>query len=56
MKIYKVMASRVDYLYAFVEAENEEQAWQKADMLEDTSFEDSGYGKWEIDSVDEVTK
>ena len=39
-----------------VEAENEEQAWQKADMLEDTSFEDSGYGKWEIDSVDEVTK
>ena len=53
MKTYKVMASRVDYLYAFVEAKNEEEAWAKADLLDVTEFEDSGFGNWEIDSVDE---
>ena len=53
MKTYKVIASRVDYLCAFVEAENEEEAWAKAYFLDVTEFEDSGFGNWEIYSVDE---
>lgn len=54
MKTYKVMASMTTYVYQFIEAENDEDAWNKAHELDGSNFQDSGYGDWDIDSVDEV--
>jgi hypothetical protein len=55
MKTYKVMASFTSYVYHFIEAESDEEAWNKARELDGDLFKDSGYGSWDIDSVDEVT-
>lgn len=54
MKSYKVMAKYTTYVYEFIEAENYEEAWEKAHELDGGTFKDSGYGDWDIDSVDEV--
>jgi hypothetical protein len=53
MKTYKVLAQYVTYVYEFIEAENEEDAWEKAHALDGGTFKDSGYGVWDIYSVEE---
>jgi hypothetical protein len=56
MKTYKVHAACISYVYVLVEAEDEDQAWDKAREIDGGDFEDAGYGDWRIDSVEEVTK
>jgi hypothetical protein len=55
MKTYKVWAKQTTYLYAYVDAENEEQAWDLALEKDGSDFIDKGDGDWDINSVDEVT-
>jgi hypothetical protein len=55
MKTYKVWARNVTYLYAYVEAENYEQANDLANDLDGSTFIDKGDGDWDIYSVEEVT-
>lgn len=55
MKTYKVWARSVTYLYAYVEAENYEQANDLANDLDGSTFIDKGDGDWDIYSVEEVT-
>ncbi len=55
MKTYKVWARSVTYLYAYVEAENYEQAQEQANDLDGSTFIDKGDGDWDIHSVEEVT-
>ena len=54
MKTYKVMASLTSYVYHIIEAKNDDEAWEIARKLDGDVFEDSGYGSWDIDSVEEV--
>jgi hypothetical protein len=54
MKTYRVTAQYVTYVYEFVEAESEVEAWVKAKELDGGTFKDSGYGDWNIYSVEEV--
>lgn len=57
MKTYKVTAQNITYFYATIEAESYEQAQEIANHLDGATFEDSGYGDWEIVSVEqEATK
>lgn len=53
MKTYKVSAQYITYVYEFIEAENDEDAWNKAHELDGSNFKDSGYGDWDIYSVEE---
>jgi len=53
MKTYKVLAQYTTYVYEFIEAENDEEAWNKAHELDGGTFKDSGYGDWDIYSVEE---
>jgi hypothetical protein len=53
MKTYKVQAMYTTYVYQFIEAQNDEQAWEIARDLDGGSFKDSGYGDWDINSVEE---
>ena len=39
-----------------VEAEDEDEAWDKAREIDGGDFDDAGYGSWNIDTVEEVTK
>jgi len=55
MKTYKVWAKSVTYLYAYVEAEDDSQAWEKAKDMDGSDFIDSGHGDWDIESTEEVT-
>jgi|TARA_R110002126_G_scaffold63690_2_gene163274 hypothetical protein len=54
MKSYKVIAKYTTYVYKFIEAEDEQKAWDIAKELDGEVFTDSGYGDWDIDSVEEV--
>lgn len=57
MKIYKITASYVTYCTAFVEAENEELAYEMANEMDGGDFKQNGeLGNWEIENVIEVTK
>jgi hypothetical protein len=56
MKTYKVHAACISYVYCLVQAEDEQQAWDKAREIDGGDFDDAGYGSWIIDSVDEVAK
>ena len=56
MKTYKVTAASISYVYCLVEAEDKQQALDKAREIDGGDFEDAGYGDWRIDSVNEVTK
>ena len=56
MKTFKVIAASISYVYCLVEAEDEQQALDKAREIDGGDFEDAGYGDWRIDSVEEVTK
>ena len=55
MKTYKVWARMTSHLYAYVEADNYEQAAELANELDGSSFIDKGDGDWDIYSVEEVT-
>jgi hypothetical protein len=55
MKKYKVWAKSVTYHYAFVEAEDDEQAWDKALNMDGSEFIDSNHIDWDIYSTEEVT-
>lgn len=55
MKTYKVWARQTTYLYAYVDAENYEQAQDQANDLDGSTFIDKGDGDWDIYSVEEVT-
>jgi hypothetical protein len=54
MKSYKVIAKYTSYVETFIEAEDEQKAWDIAQELDGEVFDDAGYGSWDIDSVDEV--
>ena len=56
MKTYKVWARSVTYLYAYIEAENYEQAHELANDMDGSTFIDKGDGDWDIYSVEEQTK
>ena len=55
MKKYKVWARSTTYLYAYVEAEDYEQAQEQANELDGSTFIEKGDGDWDIYSVEEVT-
>lgn len=55
MKTYKVWARQVTYLYAYVDAEDYEQAQEQANNLDGSMFIEKGDGDWDIYSVEEVT-
>lgn len=52
MKTYKVMAQYTTYVYTFVEAESDEQAWEVAINLDGGDFKDSSLGDWDVYSVE----
>jgi len=55
-KRYKVWAKNITYFYAYIEAENDEDAMQIAEGLEGSQFTSSEHGDWEIYSTEEVSK
>jgi len=55
MKSYKVIAKYTSYVETFIEAEDEQKAWDIAKELDGEVFTDSGYGDWDIYEVYEVT-
>ena len=55
MKTYKVWARNVSHVYALIEAENHEEAWEKAKDMDGSDFIDSGHGDWDLVSTEEVT-
>ena len=52
MKKYKVTAQYTQYLYGYVEAESDEQAWELAINLDGSTFEESHFGDWDVISVE----
>lgn len=55
MKTYKVWAKQITYHYAFIEAENDEQAFDKALNMDGSEFIDGNHIDWDIESTEEVT-
>ena len=55
MKTYKVWAKNITYHYAFIEAENDEDAWDKALAMDGSEFIDGNHIDWNIYSTEEVT-
>ena len=55
MKKYKVWARMTTYLYAYVDAENYEDAQQQAHSLDGATFKEND-NDWDIYSVEEETK
>ncbi len=54
MKMYKVTASYVSYCHAYVQAENEDEAYQIAKEMDGGDFEPDHYGgDWTIEGVHE---
>lgn len=53
MNTYKVWVTQKTNLYAYVEAENQEQAWDLAYEKDGSDFIAIGDGHWEIYSVEE---
>jgi hypothetical protein len=57
MKQYRVTACYTIYCYATVEAENEDEAFARAQQMDGGDFEmeeDYGLSDWHIDSVKEI--
>jgi hypothetical protein len=52
MKTYKVMAQYTTYVYTFIEAENNDEAWERAHELDGGDFKDSGHGDWDVYSIE----
>lgn len=55
MKRYKVWARMTTYLYAYVDAENYEDAQDQANELDGSEFKEID-GDWDVYSVEEQTK
>jgi hypothetical protein len=55
MKKYKVWAKQITYPYALIEAEDDEQAWDKALAMDGSDFLDGNHIDWDIYSTEEVT-
>ncbi len=55
-KRYKVWAKNITYFYAYIEAENDEEAWDKAMSMDGGEFTSIEHGDWEIYSTEEVSK
>jgi hypothetical protein len=55
LKKYKVWAKSTTYLYAYVEAEDDSQAWDKALAMDGSEFIGHTDGDWDIESTEEVT-
>jgi len=55
MKTYKVWARMTTYLYAYVDAENYEDAQEQANELDGSVFKEND-GDWDIYSVELETK
>jgi len=53
MKTYRVVAQYISYVYTNIEAKDYEEAQELARYLDGSSFEDAGYGDWDIYSIDE---
>ena len=56
MKTYKVIARATSYLDKYIEAENEDQAWEIARKLALDDFAYAFDRDWDIYSVAETTK
>jgi hypothetical protein len=59
MKKFKVKASYVTYVYAYIEANDKNEAYQIAYEMDGGDFEresDYNQGDWEIDNVMEITE
>ena len=54
-KTYKVWAKNITYHYAFIEAANDEEAWDKALAMDGSEFIDGNHIDWNIYSTEEVT-
>ena len=54
MKVYRVWARCIAYVYVDIEAENADKARELADDLDSGSFHDDGYGDWEFSDVSEI--
>jgi hypothetical protein len=54
MKTFRVMASFVSYCEVLIEAEDEDQAYEKAKDMVGGAFDAHGYGDWNIDEVTEL--
>ncbi len=55
MKKYKVWAKEITYHYAFIEAEDDKEAFDKALAMDGSEFIGHTDGEWDIDGVEEVT-
>ena len=51
MKTYRVMAYYTTYVDTFIEAENDDEAWERAHELDGGDFKDSGFGDWDVTSI-----
>jgi len=51
MKTYRIMASYTAYCEVLIEADSEDDAYDKARDMDGGSFDSQGYGDWSIDEV-----
>lgn len=54
MKTYRVLASYTTYCSVNIEAENEDEAYEKATQMDGGDFNHDAYGDWNIDQVTEL--
>jgi hypothetical protein len=55
LKKYKVWAKNITYHYAFIEAADDEAAYDKALNMDGSDFIDGNHIDWQIYSTEEVT-
>jgi hypothetical protein len=55
-KRYKVWAKNITYHYAFIEATDDEEAWDKALSMDASDFLDGNHIDWNIYSTEEVSE
>jgi len=51
MKTYQVLASYTTYCTVFIDAETQDEAYDKATEMDGGDFKQDGYGDWNIDQV-----
>lgn len=54
MKKYKAIARYTSYYYVYVNADNDEEAWDKAGDMDGAEFIDADSGDWDIVSLEIV--
>jgi hypothetical protein len=52
MKKYKAIARNISYYYVYVEADDDEKAWDKAMDMDGADFIDADSGDWDIVSLE----